>query len=80
MSEIDKAKLRAKFTEKVSQDIIFYKQPFLPHEVNYIFDCIDKVEKILKDIEDAGATDDYPEDAIQLCSWIKETMGVPEDD
>ena len=80
MIKIDKTKLRDKFTEKVSQGIIFYKQPFLPHEVNYIFDCIDKVEKTLKLIESVGATDDYPEDAIKLSSWIKETMGVPEDD
>lgn len=80
MSEIDKTKLRVKFTEKVSQGIVFYKQPFLPHEVNYIFDCIDKVEKVLGCIESVGSTNDYPEDAIKLSSWIKEVMGVPEDD
>lgn len=46
--EINKTKLHEKFIEKVSQGIIFYKQPFLPHEVKYIFDSIDKAEKLNK--------------------------------
>lgn len=37
----DKTELHNKFIEKFSQGIIFYKQPFLPSEVKYIFDSID---------------------------------------
>jgi len=81
MIEIDKEKLRSKFTEIVSEGIIFYKQPFLPHEVNYIFDCIDKIEKILNAIEHVGYVGvDCPEDGIKLCAWIKQIMGLPEDE
>jgi len=44
MTDPDKTELHNKFIEKVSQDVIFYKQPFLPSEVKYIFDCIDKAK------------------------------------
>ncbi len=44
--DIDLEHLRTKFIEKVSQGVIFYKQPFFPCDVNYIFECIDKAKQL----------------------------------
>jgi len=44
----DKTELHEKFIDKVSDGTIFYKQPFLPTEIKYIFDCVDVVDRVKK--------------------------------